>query len=165
VTLQELAAAINAEHQGVLDSSRRGLEHARRAGEYLAAAKDQVPRGGWGPWLQANCPRVNERSDRVYRRITAEWETVWQCATIAEALRVLAEALEPADSADFNLTAERVGRTRASQPPPLYAIPVMNEWIALLRGMPADHLSRHDTRESLVKLRAEIDAVLARGEQ
>jgi len=50
--LDDIATAINREHMEVGASLRRGLEHARRAGELLIQAKGQVGHGEWLPWLK-----------------------------------------------------------------------------------------------------------------
>jgi ParB family chromosome partitioning protein len=50
----ELAAAINAEHEAGQEHARRSLEHYRRGGELLLQAKAKCKHGDWLKWLAAN---------------------------------------------------------------------------------------------------------------
>ena len=54
---------------------RRGVEHARHAGELLLAAKAQLSHGEWLPWLEANC-QVSARSAQGYMRLARQWPTL-----------------------------------------------------------------------------------------
>lgn len=68
MSLEQLAAEIRHEHEGCLLAAVSSLHHAIRAGEALLAARAQVPRGQWEPWLDANCPDV-QRMSKQYMRI------------------------------------------------------------------------------------------------
>jgi hypothetical protein len=67
-SLADLAARIRIEHEAYAASVKRGLEHARRAGEMLIEAKRQVPHGQWLPWLADHC-EVSERSAQAYMQV------------------------------------------------------------------------------------------------
>lgn len=56
-SLDELAADFRREHDSALASAVQVVEHAIRAGEVLIEAKEQVPRGQWIAWLEANILR------------------------------------------------------------------------------------------------------------
>jgi hypothetical protein len=80
--LAALAAEINAEHQNGESATRKGLEHFRRAGEKLIAAKKQCGHGKWLKWLAKNV-RVKERRARQYMAlaesaVTADLEEQWR---------------------------------------------------------------------------------------
>src|SRR5262249_15613754 len=53
-SLKSLAEKINQEHIQVETALRSGLEHARRAGEYLLRAREQCRHGEWLSWLAAH---------------------------------------------------------------------------------------------------------------
>jgi hypothetical protein len=53
-SLGNLAEEINAEHSAFVGTFRKTVEHGIRAGELLAAAKEQCSHGTWLPWLEAN---------------------------------------------------------------------------------------------------------------
>ena len=98
--LATLAASINEEHRLVVTTVRSGLEHARRAGDLLAEAKEQVPHGEWLPWLAANCA-VSERQAQNYMRIASRWDVLkneTRCGfgelSLRAALAILAEPAE-----------------------------------------------------------------------
>lgn len=63
--LQQLAANINAAHAKVESSFGHSLQHAIRAGELLAEAKERLPHGEWLPWLEKNV-RFSQRNAYVY---------------------------------------------------------------------------------------------------
>jgi hypothetical protein len=67
-SLADLAARIHAEHEAFVDSMKRGLEHARRAGGMLIEAKRQIPHGQWLPWLGDHC-QVSMRSAQAYMQV------------------------------------------------------------------------------------------------
>ena len=67
-SLADLAARINEEHRAVVAAARTTLQHAFNAGEFLLAAKAQVPHGYWGDWLRENC-EVSERSAQKYMQL------------------------------------------------------------------------------------------------
>ena len=67
--LSTIAAEINTEHGLVIESFRRGLQHARRAGALLTAAKEQLDHGAWLPWLREHCPDISIQVAQRYMRI------------------------------------------------------------------------------------------------
>lgn len=69
LTLVDIAAEINHEHQHALDAAHSAVRRARRAGELLLEAKERCEHGEWLPWLKANCPRVSERTAQAYMRV------------------------------------------------------------------------------------------------
>jgi hypothetical protein len=68
----DLGPQIDAEHHAARTAAHSALEHARRAGELLAEAKQQLPHGQWLPWLREHTS-VNERTASGYMRIHREW--------------------------------------------------------------------------------------------
>lgn len=75
LTLTDLAAQINANHQAAIKHATTALEHACRAGELLTQAKSQVAHGGWLEWLAANC-EVSPRQAQRYMKVANNWETI-----------------------------------------------------------------------------------------
>ncbi len=71
VDLTKLAAEINQQHEQCLDAFRTTLAHAVRTGELLLQAKSAVERGGWVPWVEANC-RVSLREAQRYMKLAKE---------------------------------------------------------------------------------------------
>src|SRR6476469_4057180 len=61
------------EHAAGEDSTRRGLEHYRRAGEALLRAKERCGHGKWLTWLRQNV-RFSERLVRNYMALAREWD-------------------------------------------------------------------------------------------
>ena len=64
-SLVELAHRINAEHTAGETSSKKGLEHFRKAGEALILAKQRCGHGSWLKWLKGNV-RFDDRTARRY---------------------------------------------------------------------------------------------------
>lgn len=72
--LSTVAAEINAEHNLFCESLRRGLQHARRCGALLNAAKKQLDEHGqWLPWLREHCPDISIQVAQRYMRIHKRW--------------------------------------------------------------------------------------------
>lgn len=71
--LAQLAADIRAANLDMVESSRRGLEHARRCGGLLAEAKATVSHGEWRKWLKDNTG-VSYRSAARYMQIARHWD-------------------------------------------------------------------------------------------
>jgi hypothetical protein len=71
--LAHLAAQINAEHAAVVTAARTCLEHAKRAGELLAQAKEHCDHGNWLPWLRANV-EFSERTAQGYLQVAQHWD-------------------------------------------------------------------------------------------
>ncbi len=105
-TLEDLAAEIVQEHT----AARAGLEHARRAGELLIEAKQQVQHGEWLPWIKANVACVTRRMAQHYMRLARLWERIVeranaQCISLLElsingALALLRKEADPDALAD-----------------------------------------------------------------
>jgi hypothetical protein len=69
--LGELAEEINEEHRAFVGMFRKTVEHGIRAGELLAAAKEQCPHGTWLGWLEENfegAPRTAQEYMSLYKR-------------------------------------------------------------------------------------------------
>lgn len=66
-SLTVLAGRIRDEHLAVAESMRDSVRHAIAAGEALVEAKEQVPHGGWLPWLRDHCS-MSERTAQLYMR-------------------------------------------------------------------------------------------------
>lgn len=73
--LDALAAAINAEHEAVELATRQSLEHARKVGDLLLRAQQQVEGHNWLKWLKKNT-RVPERTAQHYIRIVRNWDEI-----------------------------------------------------------------------------------------
>lgn len=71
--LAELAAGIRAEHTAALSAVKKGVEHAKAAGELLNRAKAMCGHGQWLPWLATNCPDLGVRQAQKYMRLAARW--------------------------------------------------------------------------------------------
>lgn len=103
LALGELARNINDAHAHFNDHLRTGLEHARRAGELLAQAKQQVGHGNWLDWLAANLT-CSVRTAQAYSRVYQRWDELANTQPVAylglrRALELLADerADEPAE--------------------------------------------------------------------
>lgn len=68
--LESLARDINQEHAAALAHAETAVEHARRAGELLAKAKETIAHGRWLEWLVDHCD-VSERQAQRYMRLAA----------------------------------------------------------------------------------------------
>lgn len=71
VSLEVLAAEINAHCDAVEVSMGQTLHLAAKAGDKLNQAKAQVAHGEWADWLSKNC-RVKERQARKYMKLANE---------------------------------------------------------------------------------------------
>jgi len=71
-SLTALAADIQREHEAAHGKAREALEHARRAGDLLIEAKEQLEHGAWLPWLSEHCG-VSSRSAQRYMRLASRW--------------------------------------------------------------------------------------------
>jgi hypothetical protein len=84
LSLTKLAGQINAEHASFESALRKGLEHARNAGELLVEARRQIPHGRWLSWLNTHCPGVTARTAQRYMRVASRWdELVVKCDTVS----------------------------------------------------------------------------------
>jgi len=69
LTLEDLASQINAEHLAAIEHARTAVQHARKAGESLIRAKEQVAHGVWLPWLTEHCSQITDRTAQRYMRL------------------------------------------------------------------------------------------------
>ena len=75
-SLNSIAGDIRNHHDKVKAAHGKALEHAKKAGEALSEAKEQVSHGEWATWLERNAPEVSDRTARVYMRIANNWEQI-----------------------------------------------------------------------------------------
>ena len=73
--LNELRLEINAEHTLAEGAAVTALGHAKRTGELLVEAKNQIPHGDWLQWLAANC-EVSPRQAQRYIKVATNWERI-----------------------------------------------------------------------------------------
>ncbi len=73
--LTDLSLAINAEHRLAEGAAVTALGHAKRTGELLAEAKDQIPHGEWLQWLAHNC-EVSPRQAQRYIKVATNWDRI-----------------------------------------------------------------------------------------
>jgi hypothetical protein len=100
-----LAEEIREEHGKALTAARTAVDHAVRCGQLLAEAKENVPHGEWGGWLDENFP-ASRRTAQGYMRLAQASETqALAHLGIEGALRELAapktEAPEEVDGFDW----------------------------------------------------------------
>lgn len=75
LTLAELAAAANREHELVVAAGAAMVEHAILAGEALASARARCGYGDWAPWLDANFAG-GDTTANVYIRLAHYQEAI-----------------------------------------------------------------------------------------
>lgn len=93
LTYGELASQISAEHRAGLSDAQSAIQHARRAGELLLQARQQIERREWLPWLTAHCPEIPERTARRYMQIGRHPEL--DADSVREAILKLAAPRKP----------------------------------------------------------------------
>ncbi|MCC7421734.1 MAG: DUF3102 domain-containing protein [Planctomycetaceae bacterium] len=71
-SLSNLANAANEAHRLAKEHANTTVEYARRAGEILKQAKEQVNHGLWLPWLDQNCPEISARTAQRYMQLHRE---------------------------------------------------------------------------------------------
>ncbi len=72
--LRQLLGRIVSEHALVTTHLHAAVDHARRAGLLLMEAKQALPHGSWGPWLeQAGVP---DRTAQLYMAIASRWAEI-----------------------------------------------------------------------------------------
>ena len=93
--LTALAKTANAEHSAVGKSGGAMLEHARKSGAALNAAKDSMKHGEWTTWLRKNFDG-SARTAQVYMSLAANPQSTADLpeASIQEAVNAL-RALRP----------------------------------------------------------------------
>lgn len=78
MTLEQLAGKIKTEHQQVVQVVRKSLDHARKAGELLARAKEQVEKNSayrWSRWVEQECG-ILDRTASNYIRVFRHWDEI-----------------------------------------------------------------------------------------
>ena len=95
-SLPDLAARIRIEHRAASDKLSEALAHAMAAGDLLIEAKEQIPHGGWLPWLATNV-EISDRTAQLYMRtaknraeIEAQKRNSVADLTLSEAVALLA---------------------------------------------------------------------------
>jgi hypothetical protein len=73
--LPQLAADINTAHEAAIHHANQAIEHALTCGRLLIQAKEQLPHGGFLPWLQDHC-RVKARQAQQYMRLADNWQAI-----------------------------------------------------------------------------------------
>jgi len=71
--LTRLAERIKQAHADAERTQYDSLNHARKAGQLLIEAKEQVPYGEWGSWLDQHC-ECAESTAGLYMKIAREWD-------------------------------------------------------------------------------------------
>ena len=69
--LTNLASEIRLKHDQATEAAGTAIRLATEAGDLLIKAKEQLPHGNWGAWVQENC-RFSERTARGYMRLARE---------------------------------------------------------------------------------------------
>jgi hypothetical protein len=89
--LAALAEIANEEHKQSVRAAQTVLDHARRAGDALLAAKAALPHGQFMSWVKKNC-RFSYRTAANYMALAAKWSVfkIASPATLAEALNEIA---------------------------------------------------------------------------
>ncbi len=92
----DLAVVANTEHALARQAGEAMVDHAIRAGEALASAKDQMPHGEWLPWLAANF----DGSERMAQRYMTVATNPTRVSDLPEpSLRKALEAIAGGDMA------------------------------------------------------------------
>jgi hypothetical protein len=75
--LNKIAPKIVKEHEASVSTYRKGLEHAKKAGELLKKAKDLCDKAGklWEPWLKATA-NITRQHAANYIRVFDNWAKV-----------------------------------------------------------------------------------------
>lgn len=104
-SLTSLAAQIADAHHVAQSAATTAVEQAKRAGELLIEAKDQLHKhGAWELWIVTNCSCSVQMAQR-YMRIAREWPRIEAeintsgtlLKSVKQALRILAKDDEPED--------------------------------------------------------------------
>jgi len=100
-TLAKLGKEATREHRACLKLANDALSHACLAGDYLRQAKEAVPHGEWGAWLEEHFSEASETTGRGYMRISEHWSELVQNGnavadlTVRGALKALAKPKAP----------------------------------------------------------------------
>jgi DNA adenine methylase len=103
LSLSDLAAQINAEHEACLSAAKDTIARAIEAGRLLAEAKSQMQHGQWAGWVETNC-KFGARQASSYMRAYACREQIGSGASdftsLREAIASLAEPRPVSDDVD-----------------------------------------------------------------
>jgi len=69
VRLDDLAREIKNQHNAASDLKKRGIEHARKAGQLLIDAKRQLKHGQWARWVSEHLRDVSVRTLQNYMQL------------------------------------------------------------------------------------------------
>jgi len=101
ISPSELAARINAAHEQVKQSARRGVQHALEAGRLLIEAQNKVRYGNWVEWIGTNCDFA-ERTAQIYMQLVREWHRLGELdpqriadLTLNDAIKLIAQLINP----------------------------------------------------------------------
>jgi hypothetical protein len=94
--LKQLATRIKAEHEQVVQTVRKSLDHAKKAGELLSKAQKELKKNTafkWGRWVEQECG-IQERTASNYIRLYRNWSKIEKVAdtsslTVRAALAIL----------------------------------------------------------------------------
>lgn len=92
-TLEDLAITANEEHDACIGAAGNAVEHAIKAGHALIKAKEQVPYGKWGDWLETNC-RFSQPTASRYVKIASNYSRVNNLESVRQAMAMLAAPSE-----------------------------------------------------------------------
>ena len=178
-----LKEEITYHHKNYEDGVRASVSSACAAGERLETAKALIREvdghGHWEKWVEEHLGfgiRTAQRYMRVYR----ERDRITGAQTIDDALDLLAEPKEPKTQHEepqatapsllpdqptsvliepFELEVLSAPDQLPLPDSPLYVMPMVADWLTVLRTMPPDQRKR--SREALIELRDEINMILA----
>lgn len=104
-----LAADIRREHEAAERAFANAVEHAIRCGQLLNEAKQELPHGGWLPWLDDHFP-ASRRTAQGYMRLARRAEDAQALAHlgIEGALRMLAAPKPSSDEEQIAALAARL---------------------------------------------------------
>jgi Protein of unknown function (DUF3102) len=83
-SLEDIKMLICKEYQQQQEAIRQSLIHAKVMGDLLLEAKIQLRHGQWANWLKENFPFFAETTVRNYMRISQNWNSLKETATIAD---------------------------------------------------------------------------------
>jgi hypothetical protein len=75
LSIETLANQINTAHRQAFGSAKKAMEYAAECGRLLIKAKELIPHGEWGRWLDANT-EVGWRQSQKYMRLANNWEAI-----------------------------------------------------------------------------------------
>lgn len=91
LSLLDLIGLIKTEHNASIEAGKSMLTHARKAGEYLSQARDQVA-GNWLGWLAANF-EFSKSTAYNYLRVFKKWDEIENFQRAGNDIESIREAL------------------------------------------------------------------------